>query len=80
MGGVLSSPSSKKAEKKAKRAERKAKRIIKAAEDSAQKEAEEERRKDIARAYRGRLGTVATSMTGISEKNGDLKRKNLLGE
>lgn len=73
MGGVLSSPSSKKAEKKAKRA-------VQRAEEEAKKTAEEERRKDIARAYRGRLGTVATSMNGISEKNNEIKRKNLLGE
>ena len=73
MGGVLKSPSSKKAEKKAQA-------IVKRAEEDANKAAEEERRKDIARAYRGRLGTIATSMNGIIEKNGEIKRKNLLGE
>jgi len=73
MGGVLSSPASKKAE-------RKAQRKVQALEDEAKKAAEEEKRKDLARAYRGRLGTIATSMNGITEKNGEIKRKNLLGE
>ena len=75
MGGVLKSSSKKKAEKKARRA-------VERAEAEAKKAAEEERRKDIARAYRGRLGTVATSLNGIEEnnQNGALKRKNLLGE
>ena len=73
MGGVLSSPSKKKAEKKAKKAAARA-------EEEALKEAEEERRKDLARAYRGRLGTVATSLNGIVENNSGIKRKNLLGE
>ena len=75
MGGVLKSPSKKKAERKARHA-------VERAEAEAKKAAEEERRKDIARAYRGRLGTVATSLNGIEEnnQNGALKRKNLLGE
>lgn len=49
----------------------------------AKKEAEEERKKTIERQRRGIAGTIKTSYRGIletKEGEGNLRRKNLLGE
>ena len=47
----------------------------------AKKKAEKTKQEDIERQRRGQEGTIKTSYTGIlSEKENNLKRKNLLGE
>lgn len=63
MGGVFSSP----------------KEVEVPIYDNADKQAEEERRKALARQRRGLEGTINTSYRGLLTSK-DLKRKKLLGE
>lgn len=72
MGGVLSNPK--------KKAEKKAAQKIAEAEAAAKAEAEAEEQKEEERKKRGRLSLIQTSSLGILEDNGNIKRKNLLGE